>query len=60
MTHIKQWFTLHLSIILSVLHVFSPSIQQWVSAHPKTLAATFLATVLTSLLKASPVTPKVS
>lgn len=53
--HLKQWWTLHSAWITAALYFFVPSIQAWINAHPKTAAASIVATILAALLQKSPV-----
>lgn len=54
MNHLKQWWTLHSAWITTVLYFLVPSVQAWINAHPKTVAASIVGTVLAALLQKSP------
>jgi hypothetical protein len=52
--HLKQWWTVHSTIILSVVAFFVPSVQTYVSGHPKTLVAGVLTLVISALFTSKP------
>jgi hypothetical protein len=56
-SHIKTWWALHATWILSALYWFVPSIQSWITAHPKSAFAGVLGMLVAALLKQSPIKP---